>query len=427
MQHKTLVTGTTSDYIDWLRASCPGKPLFITHPDIRKSAKEASPQKDEEILAPLSDKEQVLLALKAHLKTWGQALDGIFCFDCENMELTSFIGQALGLSYPSTQAILNARDKYISKQLWQAHDVGCPKTSPVNSAQEAHRFFLSAGSSGVVLKPFTGSGSELVFLCKTPSECQTAFDTIERELANRNENPLFKRDSSKEHLMLGEEYISGPEYSCDFIIENDRVQIIRLAQKIKSTKKPFGTIQGYILPCILPEGISWEGLQQTLYKGALALGISRAICMVDFILSGTRINLIEMTPRPGGDCLPHMLKSCFGLDMLQLSLDFAAGKPVPVIDIGKYLPCMAIRIHATEHGILHHISHEALMADDRVRSLHLSKAPGHRIVLPPKDYDSWLLGHIIMSPSAKASFESQAEEILEKLDIVVEKKDKGTC
>nr|NJM01818.1 ATP-grasp domain-containing protein [Desulfobacula sp.] len=228
--HKILVTGTTSDYIQWIRSSCPGRALFITHPDIRQRAVEDPPGKDEEILIALSDKGRALDALLTHLKKWGQSLEGVFSFDCESMALASFIARELNLDYPSLEAVRNARDKYISKQLWRDHHIGCPRISPVNSVSDAIEFF-NRTETGCVLKPFTGSGSELVFLCQTESGCGSAFETIKTGLDLRNENPLFKQTSSHPHLMLAEEYMEGPEYSCDFTVENGTVRVIRLAKK----------------------------------------------------------------------------------------------------------------------------------------------------------------------------------------------------
>lgn len=419
-QHKIVVTGTTSDYIQWIRSSCPGRALFITHPDIRQAAVEDPPGKDEEILVSLSNKDRVLDALLAHLKKWNQTLGGIFSFDCESMALAAFIARKLNLDYPSLEAVHNARDKYISKQLWQDHHIGCPRISPVDSVSEVVAFFNST-ETGCVLKPFTGSGSELVFRCSTASECGSAFETIKTGLGLRKGNPLFKRTASHLHLMLAEEYVEGPEYSCDFMIENGSVRIIRLAKKIKSSPMPFGAIQGYILPGDLPRPIAESRLQDILGRGALALGVKRGLCMVDFIISNEKIMLIEMTPRPGGDCLPHMLKECTGLDMLKTSLDFAAGLPLALPDVTGLSPCMAIRIHAEKEGILKNIDCRRLMEDPRIKSIHLTQKPGHRIQLPPKDYDSWLLGHVIMRPLELENPESEALSILKKIEVFIDR------
>ncbi len=419
-QHKILVTGTTPDYIQWIRRSCPGRALFITQPDLRQGAAEDPPGEEEEILVSLADKDRVLEVLLAHLKNRNQILDAIFSFDCESMSLASFLAGQLNLDYPSVDAIQNARDKHLSKQLWQDLQIGCPRISPVDSVSEVVEFFHTT-ETGCVLKPFTGSGSELVFRCSTEPECRSAFEAIKTGLAHRTGNPLFKRMVSDGWLMLAEEYIQGPEYSCDFIIENESVRVIRLAKKIKSSSMPFGTIQGYILPSALPRSVGEYRFHNILLRGASALGVKRALCMVDFIISKEKVMLIEMTPRPGGDCLPHMLRECTGLDMLKTSLDFAAKFPLILPDTQNISSCVALRIHAQEEGILKNIDCRRLMDDPRIKSIHLTRKPGHEIKLPPEDYDSWLLGHVIMSPLDQDSPEQEALAVLKKIEIFMDK------
>jgi biotin carboxylase len=49
--------------------------------------------------------------------------------------------------------------------------------------------------------------------------------------------------------------------------------------------------------------------------------------MVDFIVQDGRIVLLEMAPRPGGDCLPFLLHRAWGLDILKLFMDFSWQQP----------------------------------------------------------------------------------------------------
>jgi len=207
------------------------------------------------------------------------------------------------------------------------------------------------------------------------------------------------------------------------MVENGRVRVIRLARKIKSPQRPFGTILGYILPGALP--VDETHFRDILVRAASALGITRGLCMADFIISGKRVMLIEMTPRPGGDCLPHMLKACTGLDMLKTSLDFAAGLPLVLPDPGDFPPCMAVRIHAETEGILRHIDCRKLAGDPRVQSVHLTRKPGHRIQLPPKDYDSWLLGHVVLTPCGTEDPETEALSILNRIHVSIDAKKPG--
>lgn len=412
-----LVVGTTADYIQWIRDACPGRALFLTAPSVRKTAEESLPAPHEEILVDLSDRSRVVAAVEHHLKLWDQSIGGVFSFDCEFLGLAAFLADRWGVDYPSEKAIQNCRDKYVSKQIWASSGIGCPRVFPIRTIWDVLDFYHSV-KYGCVLKPLTGSGSELVFKCESESECHSAFALIREGLETRGENPLFEKSSSPQYLMLAEELVHGTEYSCDFICENDTIQIIRMARKIKSPFRPFGTIIGYLLPVQLPHSISQNALEQMLLKGAQTLGITRGLCMVDFIVTDDTISLIELTPRPGGDCLPFLLKTATGMDILKLSLDFAQKIPLELTQPTSLY--VGIRLHAERNGILKEIDVSPLREDTRVKHILLTKKPGHQIILPPADYDSWLLGHVIIEPSNEKYPESQAMSISKTIHIRID-------
>lgn len=411
--------GTTADYIEWIRKTCPGRALFITDPMIRNRAEEDSPGGEEEILCAPGDLDQIRIALYRHLETWDQEITGVACFDCEAMEVASMIAADLYLESPGVSGIRNSRDKYISKKIWQQNGIPCPAAMPVNSAADAGRFLAKTGN-GLVLKPIAGSGSELVFRCRTPKECEQAFKTIHNGLVERSSKPLFKITSSHNHLILAEERIDGIEFSCDFIVENDKVTIIRLTRKIKAVNRPFGTILGYLAPSFLPPGTDHSGFERMLFQGAKALGIKRGICMVDFIIRNHQPVLIEMTPRPGGDCLPFLLLEAGNLDIISLALDVAEKKPLPLNGADEFSPHIGVRIFAHKSGVLKRIDPDRLRSEPEVKAIHFIRKPGHVITLPPRDYDSWLLGHVIIRADRDKDPEDQCRMISELVSLEIE-------
>lgn len=395
----TLVVGTTPDYIEWLRNIAPGKCLFLTDPLLRQRAKEPRPGDKEEILCDLADYPQAGARLAEHLEHWGLAPDGIACFDCESMELAAVLAEGYLLSYPSRASIYLCRNKYLSKLKWREKGLRCPRAGIVHSADEAERF-LTELDGPAVLKPLTGSGSEHVCLCRSAAECRTRYESILAELHDKRSHRLYRSSAPgapAEGLIVAEEYIDGEEYSCDFMIDGEHLELIRLTKKIPAQNRPFGTTHGYLLCDAPPEGISREAFGETIRKSAGSMQIDRAICMLDFIVRNGEMVLLELAPRPGGDCLPYLLLKARGLDILKLTLDFAGrrqtGPPVPLPDFAPGF--MGIRIIAREGGILRAIDIDALKDDPRVLEVGLSKEPGHEITLPPEDYDSWILGHVI--------------------------------
>lgn len=415
---KILVVGTTSDYIDWIRQQRPGQALFITEPAVRQQACEPRPAAKEEILCPLSNEQGVRQALARHLADHKIALKGVTSYDCESMELAAVLADEYGLPYPLRQAVENCRDKHRAKSMWQEAWLCTPRQKQVKSARQAADFF-KALNGPLVLKPPCGSGSELVFRCDSVDACEENFRKIIDGLKLRRGLPLYHTFDPDDPAILAEEFVSGNEYSCDFVLENGRVEIIRLAAKILSAKDPLGTVLAYLLPAPWPGEIDRGSLQQTLYKSAAVLGISRAVCMADFIVDRGRIVLLELTPRPGGDCLPALLRLARKLDPLILLLDFACRRSLKTGLPNGAQPMGALRIFGRKNGILKRIDTRRLSKDPCVHEICLTRRPGHRITLPPEDYDSWYLGHVIFEPNGGEPVDRQCRRLLEKVDLTI--------
>ena len=415
---RVLVVGTTADYIQWLRTRRPGEVLFLTDPAVRQGANEPAPSTQEELLCDLADAHRVFEALAGHLEKWQLGLNGIACYDCESMALAARLAQAFTLPYPSVQAVDNCRDKYRSRILWREHGLDVPEVRRIASSTAAIDFFRETDGP-CVLKPLSGSGSELIFRCDNQVECDRYYRRIVLGLEHRRDHRLYQPLAGGAPAIIAETYIDGEEYSCDFVLQDDRVTPIRLASKVRFPQDPFGTAKAYILPGKWPQAIDPGQFERTLYRSARALGLERAVCMLDFIVKDKRMVLLELAPRPGGDCLPSLVRRCYGLDTLQLMLDFARQQPLDVHPPPVHPPMVGLRLHAEKEGVLVGIDTRELRQDPRVQEIQLIRKPGHRIKRPPEDYDAWLLGHAIFVPDPCTDIAAQCRTLGDKLTIEV--------
>jgi biotin carboxylase len=287
------------------------------------------------------------------------------------------------------------------------------------ASAEAAIAFLGATGGPVVLKPIGGSGSELIFRCDNAADCARHFQALAEGLTERQNQRLYQPFAAEGPGILAEAHIAGEEYSCDFIVENERAAVIRLTRKVRFDGDPFGTAKAYVLPGAWPEAIDAARFQATLYRSARALGLERSVGMLDFFVHEGRVVLLEMAPRPGGDCLPPLLRRCCNLDMLQLMLDFACRKPLGLKVPAPHAPMVGLRLHAGQEGTLVGIDDRQLRADPRVREIQLTRRTGHCIKRPPEDYDAWLLGHVIFVPAPGRDVAAQCRELNEKLLVEV--------
>ena len=270
-----------------------------------------------------------------------------------------------------------------------------------------------------VLKPLTGSGSELVFLCEDAKTCGKAFLTIKENLnAHLNKRMYSARYMPKEHdphsVIVMEQYVGGDEYSCDFVLDSNKATLIRFSKKMFCADADFGTVSAYVVPARIPDGWNRKRLEDRLLAASACLGLNRMIAMADFKFDNDEFYLLELTPRPGGDCLVPLIKASSGFDMLAAALDFAEGKNFLIPDIEQWKQMVGMQIIARSPGILKEIDITLLEKDSRVLSVQLKRKPGDIILLPPQDYDSMKLGYVIFKPDEETDLDIQCRQILEK-------------
>jgi len=422
---RVIVVGTTGDYIGLIQKRFPQKALFITDPVERAKWLESAPDESSELLFDLSDLEGVGPALEEHLRRFDQRPSGITCYDCESMLLASRLARWLGLPFVSEEAVIMTRNKFLSKMLWMENDVSCPKAELISSLNDAVQFF-DAQQRSIILKPLTGSGSELVFLCETREECLRAYRALKSGLADHPNRRMYRVQTSAagtldpHDIFVAEEYVHGREYSCDFILEGGRVEIIRTARKVPALDQAPGTTQGYLVPAILPGGLSVESLSRQLLKASQSVGLERAMAMVDFIVHHDRAYILELTPRPGGDCLPELILRCSGFDIIGAALAFATGVSPAVPPPQNWSQLVGVRLLSRSAGVIKHIDTSRLANDSRIVSVEIRRRAGHEVILPPEDYESRLLGNVIFRPNRPHAIESECREIADLLIVEME-------
>jgi biotin carboxylase len=421
---RVVVVGTTCDYIDLIRRRHPGRAFFLTERGLRERAFEPAPPPDEEALCDLGDHAGALKTLKTALVAANIRPTGIACYDCESLPLACEAAARFALPFAPWEAVEAARNKWTSKRLWHDAGVPCPDAGTASDARGLEDLLSRIGLP-VVLKPMTGAGSELVFRCATRPEALAAFETIRRTLAGHPDDRLYPESASADanpdtqapsprRDVLCERCVEGPEFSCDFLLRNRKVRIIRIASKLPAPELGTGTARAYIVPAHAETGLDLSLFAETLRDAARSLGFTEGLFMVDFILEGGKPYLLEMTPRPSGDCLPWLIEASSGLDTISLELDYAEGKPLNLPELGDFERLVGLRLFAPRRGTVHSFDTAKLEADPRVRQVRLYRRPGHRVEFPPVDYAARVLGHAVFAPTPGADLRQECDELAAK-------------
>ena len=427
-QDPVLVVGTTPDYVAKINDTYPNAALFITDPRFRDDHRLKNIEPSAILFSPLDSFDETFQALVQHLSAHHVNARGIACFDCESLVLASRLAHHLGKPFPPPEAILRSRNKYEARKTWSQAGILSPRAIMVSELNETLEFFHLI-ENDIVLKPISGSGSELVFRCVTEEEVKESVGIMKSQLPRRRSNPLFTLRSDLFsgqsavdpcNSWIAEEFISGDEFSCDFVLENGRVIILRETGKIKATDETFGSVLAYRFPPQYPEVFSLENLCHVLRLAAESLGYTWGHFMVDYIIHDNFPCMIEMTPRPGGDSIPDLIKIATGRDLLGMHMDIMSGRPIPSNGLPKSLQTFfSVNIYAKEEGRITCLDTCRIISQPWVKDLFLKKDVGDRIKLPPDDYDNRLIGYCVITKQNDEDFLFLANRLQELLRISV--------
>lgn len=418
-----IVVGTTPDYINRLFFSYPHPVAFLVNNRHRHSHFLNDVPEDALIFSGFDNFERTLRDINFYLSARKQSPQGIACFDCESLITAARLAAALKLKFPRWDCVSRSRNKFESRKFWRAAGIATPAAVLASDLKSCLEFFYL--HEDVVIKPISGSGGELVFRCQKESEVKETVEILQRELGGRRTNPLFQPTGGAEifdpcETWIVEEFVSGDEFSCDFIFNHDRISFIRETGKVKARDKTFGSVLAYTLPPEYPPGFSRDSLAAVLKAAVVTLGYDSGYFMVDYIVQNGAYVILEITPRPGGDSLPDLVQVATGRDVLKCYLDFTAGrlpediKPPAVngyfASLNLYAPC---------EGRVAKLDASRISELPFVKKVFLKKGVDDVITLPPRDYDNRLLGFCVAAIEKDTDIFQLSMQIERALDVTI--------
>ena len=419
-EYKILIVGTTPDYIEIIHKEYKGKVVFLNTPFSRHGQYDYTSNNDFfSIDDTLSNINITLKNLDNYLSANSIKLKGICCFDCESFELASIIAEKYNLPFPNLNTINICRNKDFFKHFMSYNKITVPNASKIESLNTLLKFMNSTNNK-CVLKPCTGSGSELVFKVSNKSEAGKAFNTIRNTLRMKQSSYLYNSFYGTGNTgIIAEELIEGTEYSCDFYLQKGNLKITRITEKLKSETMPFGTILGYRLADTIP-GIEMGDFRKLLIKCLTVLELQNIICMIDFIVNKNKITILELTPRPGGDCLPTLISHAYGINIINMHIDISSGKLLTDKTAGQLINLTAFRIFAPNSGILKNVNTSSISNNKDILEIKLYHEPGTKIEIPPASYETWGLGHVILKETESENWYEKYKEIINRLHIEIQ-------
>ena len=203
-----------------------------------------------------------------------------------------------------------ATNKYEMRRAFQAAGVACPGYLKVTRPPDPDA--LSAMAWPMIVKPTDRSGSRGIFQVESCGELCAA---IPQALA-----------ASFEKTAIIEEFIPGPEYSCESISFAGEHHILALTKKY-TTGAPHFIETGHAEPADIPAEMI-PTVQAQVMAALDALHIRYGAGHAEFKLTpGGDVRIIEVGARMGGDCIgSDLVYLSTGIDFMAAVIDVSRGK-----------------------------------------------------------------------------------------------------
>jgi biotin carboxylase len=235
--------------------------------------------------------------------------------------LASFAAERLGLAGNPADAAAASVDKREARRRFASAGLNVPWHFTVGADRPA---FDVARDSRVtfpcVLKPTGLSGSRGVIRANGVDEFAMALTRIRSLLARGD----VRAERTGSDAVLVEGFIPGREYAVEGVLTRSRLHVFTIFDKPDPLDGPFFEETIYVTPSGLDRE-ACDAIQQTVERGALALGLRHGPVHAEVRVGRDGIVLLEIAARPIGGLCSRALRFEGGLSLEDALLDHALG------------------------------------------------------------------------------------------------------
>ncbi len=323
--------------------------------------------------------------------------------DDQQFEVSKRIAEHFKLNFYSERTLKIACNKFLMKYRFEKCGVPVGKYTLISNFD---RKSVQKIGYPNVLKILTGNSSYFMSVNKNESELKNNLTHLAKTVKAERDQLQFMdvnySDGERKILtrprieFLLEEFLEGDEYSCDFLLKNGKISLLRVVKKYKAEK--FGFFNGFFL--MNKRNASLFGLNLKNLKGickliADAFEIDFGVCMVDFILKDGNIRVIEATVRPGMAAFVHLMAELYSYTSLGI---------LALLKMGRSIP----KLWPEEEGLVVYVTADATgkIVDIDVKGLYqlgldimevkFYKKIGDRVTDYHDDYWESYLGHVLV-------------------------------
>ncbi len=220
-----------------------------------------------------------------------------------------YLAKNLGLPHNSDRCIEISTNKFLMRCAFKEHNVSTPYFAKISDADELD---FEKFAFPVIVKPTDRSGSRGITKVFSKEELPEAIKV--------------SCEQSFEKMAILEEYIEGPEFSCECISFKGKHTMLTVTKKF-TTGAPHFIETGHMEPAPLDEDML-QKVKSEIFSGLDALEIEFGASHSEFrITPEGNVRIIEIGSRMGGDCIgSDLVRLSTGYDFVKMVIDTASGK-----------------------------------------------------------------------------------------------------
>jgi len=330
---------------------------------------------DVPLLVSTNDVKAILAAAREH------AIDGILTTSDYPVRTVARVCRELGLCGVSERAAEISTDKFLQRELFRSKALPFPEyllvESPSDISEAARRLTFP-----VIIKPVDSSASRGVSRVDVPEKLDDAY--------------TLAHSYSRNGKVLVEEFIPGPEFSVEILVQNGKVHIIAITEKTTGGEDGrFFVEERHIVPAALKLDAT-RAIHESVRSAVLAAGLDHCASHTEVKLSPRGPVIIEMAARLGGDYITSdLVPLATGVNMLENVIRMALGQDLDPLPRQSRVAGVQFVTPATYSRAAAHF--ERIRNDARVHRMELHPKPEGAVLRSSMDR----LGYCIASADTR--------------------------
>ena len=372
----------------------------------------------------LMDEEKMLAIAKE------EQIDGVI-HPCSEMAMSVMgrINDELRLCGISKEMAIRATNKHLMREAFERYGAPSPKSILTKDEEDAWQIFCEQFSTNAILKPSRNSGSR-------------GIAKVEKGITKDAFIELYRRalEESRDHEVLIEQFIEGPEFSVEVIVWNGEPHVLAVTDK-KTTEAPYFVELGHNQPSLFPVDIQ-QKLKDGAIAGIKALGLSNCAAHCELKVAIEReqsklacglpsvsnlaeskvqdgeVYLMEIGARMGGDFISTELTHLStGIDMVAATISVVLGME-PNLQPTEEKHGVCIRYFTPKPGRLIAIEGEYALKDAHVYDAEIYHQVGD--IIPEVKSSLDRSGHVIVTAPTVNEAIAKAESLIEEVKLITE-------